>query len=82
MHGWELAWYWDGTWVEESASNIVDVWFSRATGEASFCLASTAAECQGPDSTSPPPTADFCISYWVKCDSKPLSVASTVEEDL
>jgi hypothetical protein len=39
VHGWELGWYWDA-WnpTNPSNDNRVDIWFSRETGAADFCL--------------------------------------------
>jgi hypothetical protein len=76
VHGWELEWYWD-SWSAEAA-NMVDIWFSRETGAADFCLSNSAAVCRGPTDGA----EDFCITYWVKCDPKPYSSPSTVEQDL
>ena len=41
-------------------------------------------DCTGPEGSLPNDMifGDFCITYWVKCEEKPVSVASTVEEDL
>ena len=86
VHGWELEWYWsdltDGSagWTADAGTNKVDIWYSRSNGQADLCLSSSETECEGPDSASI--LAPFCITYWVKCDPKPVSVASTVEEDL
>ena len=72
----------DGTDLVSDAvtctNNMVDIWFSRETGQADFCLSSSATECNGPDDSA----EDFCITYWVKCDPKPYSSPSTVEADL
>jgi hypothetical protein len=81
VHGWELEWYWDNDgWSPADGGNTVDIWFSRSTGEASFCLSVDDADCRGPDASDI--VAPFCIDYWLKCDSKPVSVASTVDDDL
>lgn len=81
VHGWELEWYWaDDGWVPDAGTNKVDIWFSRENGQADLCLSSSPTDCEGPDSDTI--VAPFCITYWVKCDPKPVSVASTVEEDL
>ena len=45
VHGWELGWYWaEEGWMEEM-HNIVDIWFSRETGAADFCLADSSENC-------------------------------------
>lgn len=78
VHGWELAWYWgDEYWTAES-THQVDIWFSRDTGMADFCLSSNAEECTG----EPHDVAPFCITYWVKCAKKRFDEPSTVEQDL
>ena len=85
VHGWELAWYWGlttdtptaGYWLDEMA-NVVDIWFSRDTGMADFCLSSSMTECLG----EPHDEAPFCITYWVKCAKKRFDEPSTVEQDL
>lgn len=86
--GWELQWYWandaDSLWALDAPAKI-DIWFSR-TGQADFCLSSSATECEGPYEFS---MAAYCLSYWVKCD-KPAASASgydygasySVEDDL
>ena len=85
VHGWELEWYWvDDGWTADAGGNKVDIWFSRSTGAADLCLSNSDAECTGPEGSLPSDdvAAPFCITYWVKCDEKPVSVPSTVEEDL
>lgn len=84
VHGWELAWYWGDDMVSPSYywtvedTNTVDIWFSRDTGMADFCLSSSATECVG----EPYESAPFCITYWVKCEKKSFAEPSTVEQDL
>lgn len=82
VHGWELAWYWgdddDGGYWDVEDVNKVDIWFSRDTGMADFCLTSSDSECVG----EPYESAPFCITYWVKCDKKSFAEPSTVEQDL
>jgi hypothetical protein len=85
VHGWELEWYWaaDG-WAPNAGGNKVDIWYSRSTGAADLCLSTSASDCTGPEGSLPSDAvlAPFCITYWVKCEEKPVSVPSTVEEDL
>jgi len=84
VHGWELEWYWvDDGWAA-GGPNKVDIWFSRSTGAADLCLSNSDAVCTGPEGSLPEDDvlAPFCITYWVKCEEKPVSVPSTVEEDL
>jgi hypothetical protein len=83
VHGWELEWYFGTDWTADGP-NMVDIWYSRSTGAADICLSGSADVCQGPTGSLPEEgiAPDFCITYWVKCDPKPVSVASTVEEDL
>jgi len=68
----------------DDAANIVDIWYSRETGAADLCLNASPAACAGPAGSKPNDVvkAPFCITYWVKCDEKPVSVPSTVDEDL
>ena len=86
VHGWELGWYWN-SWDDGedggSGNNRVDIWFSRETGAADFCLHPNsddifAASCVGPEETED----GFCITYWVKCEAKDYDTPSTVEQDL
>ena len=82
VHGWELGWYWD-SWDDEK-NNRVDIWFSRETGAADFCLNTShkgswnKGDCIGPDQTED----GYCITYWVKCEPKDYDTPSTVDQDL
>jgi len=88
VHGWELEWYWydaiemDGDWIPDAGTNKVDIWFSRETGAADFCLSEAADECDYDITINTPALGGFCITYWVKCEPKDFSAPSTVEEDL
>merc|ERR1712113_146670 len=87
VHGWELGWYWN-SWDdgedgedESSGDNRVDIWFSRETGAADFCLNPSnefLADCVGPADTED----GFCITYWVECEAKDYDTPSTVDQDL
>lgn len=48
VHGWELEWYWPDLFVATDNSNKVDIWFSRETGAADFCLSTSETDCEGP----------------------------------
>ena len=87
VHGWELGWYWDawrgGSGTSGNGNNRVDIWFSRETGAADFCLhppvlLDIGASCVGPEETED----GFCITYWVKCEPKDYDTPSTVDQDL
>lgn len=86
VHGWELEWYWadSGDWAADAGGNKVDIWFSRETGAADFCLSDSATACDYAIFVPVvgPAKGDFCITYWVKCEPKDFSAPSTVEEDL
>lgn len=75
VHGWELGWYWD-SWKEGEGNNV-DIWFTRETGEATFCLSDEMSECSGQPKLRA--SEEHCITYWVKCENRDYSTPSTVE---
>lgn len=46
LHGWELQWYFETSapWATDGSVKM-HVWFSRSTGEASFCVGSIDTMC-------------------------------------
>lgn len=68
----------DGSMIPNPEQNIVDIWFSRDTGMADFCLSSSDTDCTG----EPYDVAPFCVTYWVKCEKKRHDAPSTVDQDL